>query len=102
VGAIKKFITDSMLAQQKISGKTMTDADVAAHIDGLFAKSVTFRSSWMGIGTGESRERLMTMKAKDIPPGTRDALQRDFAAAGITAPTDAELLGAYFKLKQRQ
>lgn len=102
VGAIKKFVTDSMLAQQKASGKPMSDADVATHIDGLFAKSVTFRSSWMGIGTGETRERLMTMKANDIPEATREALQRDFAAAGIPAPTDADLLGAYFKLKQRQ
>lgn len=101
VGAIKKFVTDSMLEQQKISGKQMSDADVAAHIDGLFAKSVTFRNSWMGIETGKSSERLLTMKAKDIPAGTREALQRDFAANGIPAPTDADLLGAYFRLKQR-
>lgn len=100
VGAIKKFVTDSMLAQQKISGKQMSDADVEKHIDGLFAKSATFRTSFLGMSTGTSSTRLLTMKASDIPDDTRDALLRDFKTAGISAPTDGDLLGAYWKLKQ--
>jgi soluble lytic murein transglycosylase len=100
VGAIKKFVTDSMLAQQKISGKQMSDADVEKHIDGLFAKSVSFRSSFLGMDTGKTSQRMLTMKASDIPDDTRNALLRDFTAAGISAPKDADLLGAYFRLKQ--
>ncbi len=49
VGAIKKFVVDQMLAQQKTSGKQMTDAEVEKTVDTLFAKSVTFRNSFMGI-----------------------------------------------------
>lgn len=99
VGTIKKFVTDTMLAQQRITGKPMSDADVAAHIDGLFAKSVSFRSTFMGMETGKGSQRLLTMKASDIPGDTRDALLRDFKAAGIAAPSDADLLGAYFRLR---
>lgn len=102
VGTIKKFVTDSMLAQQRVTGKMMTDAEVAAHIDGLFAKSVSFRSTFLGMETGKGSQRLLTMNAADIPNDTRDALLRDFKAAGVAAPTDADLLGAYFRLQQRR
>lgn len=102
VGTIKKFITDSMLAHQRQTGKPMTDAEVSAHIDGLFAKSVSFRNTFLGMETGKGSQRLLTMKAGDIPDDTRDALLRDFRAAGVTAPTDADLLGAYFRLQQRR
>ena len=100
VGAIKKFVTDSMLAQQKITGKQMTDADVEKHIDGLFAKSVGFRTQFLGVDTGRTSQRLLTVQASDIPGETRDALIKDFKAHGIDKPTDADLLGAYFRLKQ--
>lgn len=101
VGAIKKFVTDSMLAQQKITGKQMTDAEVEKHIDGLFAKSVSFRNSFMGFETGgKTSKRLLTMQAGDIPDETREALKADFQRAGIDKPTDGDLLGAYFRLKQ--
>ena len=99
VGTIKKFVVDTMLAQQRITGKPMSDADVAAHIDGLFAKSVSFRSTFMGMETGKGSQRLLTMQASDIPVDTRDALLRDFKAAGVAAPSDADLLGAYFRLR---
>lgn len=100
VGAIKKFVTDTMLSQQKITGKQMTDAEVEKHIDGLFAKSVGFRTQLLGVDTGRTSQRLLTVQASDIPGETRDALVKDFKAAGIDKPTDADLLGAYFRLKQ--
>lgn len=99
VGAIKKFATDSMLSYQKTVGKQLTDAEVEKHIDGLFAKSVNFRTSFLGFDTGSTQQRLMSMKPGDIPSATRDALLNDFKAQGISDPTDADLLGAYFRLK---
>lgn len=100
VGAIKKFVTDTMLAQQKITGKQMTDAEVEKHIDGLFAKSVGFRTQFLGVDTGRTSQRLLTVQASDIPDDTRDALIKDFKAAGVDKPTNGDLLGAYFRLKQ--
>lgn len=100
LGTVKKHLIDTMLTQQKITGKQMTDADVEKHVDGQFAKNVGFRTSVLGIDTGRSDQRLLTMKAGDIPDDTREALLRDFKAHGVSAPTDGDLLGAYFKLKQ--
>ncbi len=40
------------------------------------------------------------MKASDIPSATEAKLRDDFKAAGVSDPSDADLLGAYFRLKQ--
>lgn len=100
LGTVKLFIKDTMLAHQKATGKVMTDGEVETHIKSLFAKSPTFRNTFMGIGIGSSTQRLLTMKAGDIPDDTLEALKRDFANAGVLAPTDNDLLGAYLRLKQ--
>lgn len=102
LGAIKKFLTDGMITRQGVMGKQMSDAEVEKFIDEQFAKSVEFRTSWLGISTGTSKERLLTMKAGDIPSAVRDTLKRDYAAAGVSSPTDAELLSAYWRLKSRK
>lgn len=99
LGTIKQFVTDAMLQQQRITGKQMTDAEVSQFVDGLFAKSVTFRTSVLGIDTGTTSQRLLSLKASDIPDATRDALIADFKAAGIPQPTESDLLGAYLRLK---
>ena len=101
VGAIKKYVVDTMLSQQKTTGKQMTDADVEKHIDGLFAKSLSFRTAFLGIGTGTTSDRMLTMQVGDIPGETSTRLRADFKAAGFNNPTDADLLGAYWRLKSR-
>jgi soluble lytic murein transglycosylase len=101
VGAIRQFVRQSIFNAQTQSGKKLNDAEVEKHIDGLFAKSVTFRNSFLGIGTGTSQERLLGLKKSDIPSATLDALKADFKAQGIDKPTDADLLGAYLILKNR-
>lgn len=99
VGAIHKQVRDSLLAAQQAAGKKFTDAEVEKHIDGLFAKSQAFRNTFLGFTTSTSSERLLTMKAGDIPGDIRDKLRADFKAAGVADPTDGDILGAYWKLK---
>lgn len=99
VGAIRKFVRESILASQSVVGKKFTDAEVEKHIDGLFAKSQDFRTTFLGIGTGKTSQRLLTMTVGDIPGDVQDKLKADFKAAGVPKPTDADLLGAYWQLK---
>ncbi|CAB3624714.1 transglycosylase SLT domain-containing protein [Achromobacter pestifer] len=101
VGAIRKFVNDAVLDQQKVVGKQMTDRDTEEFIDGLFAKSVQFRSFWFG----SSNERLLTLKVGDIPGEVKTALKADFKKNGIDDPTEADMLGAYWRMQtalQRQ
>lgn len=99
LGVVKKLLIDTALTQQKTVGKQMTDAEMEKHVDGMFAKSATFRSSFLGISGGVTSQRLLTMKPSDIPDDTRNKLKTDFKAAGVTNPTEGDLLGAYLKLK---
>lgn len=95
VGAIRKFVNDAVLSQQKVLGKQMTDRDTEEFIDGLFAKSVQFRSFWFGA----SNERLLTLKPGDIPSEVKTSLKADFKKNGIDDPTEADMLGAYWRLQ---
>lgn len=100
LGAVKMFVNDAVAAHQKALGKVMTDAETSKYINGLYAKDVNFRTQFLGMSTGTSPQKMLTMKVGDIPEDTRDALLRDFRNAGVLAPTDADLLGAYFRVKQ--
>lgn len=97
VGAIRKFVNDAVLSQQKVSGKQMTDRETEEFVDGLFAKSVQFRGLF-----GTTNERMLTVKAGDIPSDVKKALKADFKKNGIDDPTDSDLLGAYWKLVAAQ
>ena len=81
------------------SGKKFSDADICAHADGFFARSVQCRNTVMGIDAGTSSQLMLTMKAGDLPGDTRSALRRDFARAGVPNSSDAQLLGAYWTLR---
>lgn len=102
VGAIRKTVWDTILRNQLETGKKFTDVEINNRVDDLFTKSVTFQKSFLGIGTGTSSERLMTMKVGDIPGDVKDRLKADFKRSGITDPTDADLLGAYLHIKLAQ
>lgn len=97
VGAIRKHVTDEVLRAQALAGKKFTDDEVRKKVGALFAQQGTV-SGWFG---SESAAQMLTMKAGDIPGDVRDRLKADFAKAGVSSPTDAQLLGAYWTLKTR-
>jgi hypothetical protein len=99
VGAIRRFIDSSLIDAQRQLGKKFSDAETQAHIDGLFAKNVTFRKTFLGFDTGPTGQSLLSMKASDIPSAQADAIRKAFKAQGNANPTDADVLGAYFASK---
>lgn len=96
VGAIRRFVDSSLLDAQRTAGKKFTDAEVQKHVDGLFAQNNTFRTSFLGIPTGTSSQRLLSMKPGDVPSDARDRIKAAFKAQGNDSPSDADILGAYF------
>ena len=97
VGAIRQFVDRSLLDAQASAGKKFTDAEVAKHIDGLFAQTDVVKG-WF---TDSSAPTLMA-QVGDIPKAVKDRLKADFKAAGISDPTDGQLLGAYFLARSAQ
>lgn len=97
VGTIRRAIDASLIDAQRSAGKKFTDAETQQHIDGLFAKNVTFRSTFLGFETGgRSGQPLLSMKYGDIPSAQVDSIKKAFAARGNSNPTEGDILGAYF------
>lgn len=99
-GALQKIARDSIYdAQTNALGRKMTPQEISDHIDGLFNKNVTFRTTFMGFDTGTTSQPLMAVKIDDLPSDTKDALRKSFAARGNAKPSDADMLSAYIKWK---
>lgn len=94
VGAVRQFVDQYFFAAQREAGKKFTDAEVAHHVDALFSKNATLRG-WFSDSSGP----MLGMKSGDIPTADRDALKAAFKRRGVDAPTDAQLLNAYWTLK---
>lgn len=94
VGAIRRFVDQYFYTAQREAGKKFSDAEVAQHLDALFAKNATFRG-WFSNSSGP----MLTMKVGDIKGDTKDAIKAAFKRQGIDSPTDAQILNAYWNMK---
>lgn len=96
VGAIRRYVDAEVLKAQAGAGKKFNEKELQTYIDSLFAQTGVI-DTW---GPGGSSAPMLTMKASDIPSAVRAKLERDFKEkAGIEAPTDGQLLGAYWQAK---
>lgn len=96
VGALRQFVDKSILDLQRESGKKLNDAEVAAHLDRLFAQNVAVKG-WFSDSSGP----MVKMKAGDIPREERQAIEAAYAKRGVSDPTDAQVLALYWKAKLR-
>lgn len=97
LGTVHRFVRDQLSEAQHNAGKKFSDVETAKFIDGLFAKNVTFKGFFGGVNS----QSILSLKPGDVPSDVRTALKADFAKAGIASPTDADILGAYLRLKSR-
>lgn len=95
VGAIRQFVTRSILDAQAQTGKKFNDADTIKHIDNLFTKSTELRNSFLGFDTSKN-VALLTMKPGDVPNDARDKIKAAFKASGAPEPSDADILQVYW------
>ena len=92
VGAIRKFVDDYFVAAQREAGKKFTDAEVSTHLNNLFAKNETFKRFW----SSDTKGPLLSMEIGDIPSGDKTAIKESFKKQGVSDPTDAQVLNAFF------
>lgn len=92
IGAVRKFVNDYFVTAQREAGKKFTDAEVAQHVDQLFAKNATFRGLF-----SSSSGPMLSMGAGDIPKSKRAAIESAFRRNGVDSPTDAQILDIYWK-----
>jgi|GEM_PF-1004763 len=94
LGVIRSIIDKSILGQQQVLGKQMTDDEVEKHIDKLFSTSVELKNSWYQLGDNQ-QVRLFDMEASDVPDDAARAIKASFTARGIAEPSEYEILKVY-------
>ena len=101
VGAMQMFVAKELREAQRLAGKQFNEAETSKFVDGLFAFSTSFKTSFLGMGTGTKTQTMLSMKPGDVPSDMRAMLKKDFANRGIDA-TPEDILGAYFRMKRAQ
>lgn len=97
IGGMRQFFDTYFLAAQREAGKKFTDAEIAQHVDALFATNVTVKG-WFS----DSSRPLLGMKAGDIDGATKDRIKASFKRKGVDSPTEAQILNAYWNLKVKR
>lgn len=92
VGTVRKFVNDYFIRAQQEAGKKFTDAEVAQHLDGLFAHSTQLRG-WFSSTTAP----IFGMKPGDIPGDDRKRIDVALKRQGVENPSDAQVLELYWR-----
>jgi hypothetical protein len=102
-GAANKFVRDAIVDKQMSLGRKLTDVEVEATIDNLFAKSIKFQSTFMGMSHGDMKSQpVLSMTITDVKqfdPKAIDAIKADFARNGVPSPTETDILNVYMRLR---
>lgn len=94
IGGLRRFVDQYFVGAQREAGKKFNDAEVAQHLDALFAKNATFRG-WFSTTSGP----MMGMKIGDVDGVSKDNIKAAYKRQGIDNPTDAQILNAYWNMK---
>lgn len=100
IGAIKQYVSNSVLEAQAGLGRKMNDQEVDRHINGLFLRSYQFRNTVMGVEIGDvKRMPYLSMSYSDIPSGERTQIEAALKSRGVNNPTQGDILGVYLNMK---
>ena len=94
IGGIRHFVDQYMAAAQREAGKKFSDAEVAQHLDALFAKNTTFRG-WFS----DKSAPTLGLTASDIDSASKNSIKDAFKRRGVDSPTDAQIMNAYWNMK---
>lgn len=92
VGAIRKYVNDSVMAAQRAKGSPLSEVEINSHIDSLMLKTGKFSGFF-----SDSSGPMLNMRIGDLPSATVRKLREDFKRRGIDNPTDADILGAHWR-----
>jgi hypothetical protein len=97
VGAINQYVRESLLTQQQQLGRKMTDAETDVAITKLFSRDVKFQNTILGLNIGPADHRMLSMQPGDIPGDQRNLITQALKKSGVSNPSDAQIMGAYWR-----
>lgn len=100
IGAIKQYVSNSVLEAQAGLGRKMNDQEVDRHINGLFLRSFQFRRTILNQEYGDVKKMpYLSMSYGDIPSNDRDQIEVALKARGVEKPSEGDVLGVYLNMK---
>lgn len=97
VYATRAFVDRAVLDEQMARGNPFTDGELTQFVDRLFAVSVpTSTKSWTGFTTERANDPMFSLGAKHLREETRAAIVDEYARQGITNPSEAQIMEAYY------
>lgn len=100
IGAIKSYVSNSVLETQAGLGRKMNDQEVDRHISGLFLRSFQFRNTVLGKEYGDVKKMpYLSMGYSDIPNAERDQIEQALKLRGVQNPSQGDVLGVYLNMK---
>lgn len=100
IGAIKSYVSNSVLEAQAGLGRKMNDQEVDRHINGLFLRSFQFRNTVLGQEYGDVKKMpYLSMGYSDIPNAERDQIEQALKTRGVQKPSQGDVLGVYLNMK---
>ena len=103
VGSIHKYVNDAVLEEQAAIGRKLTDVEVDKKIDSLFAKSLSFRNTFLGISGGLQTKPILGLdigEIKKLYPDLIKQIEADYKLKNRT-PTDFDILNTFHKLRMK-
>lgn len=94
VGGIRQFVNNYFRVVQMQTGKHLSEAEIAQHMDALFAKNYEFKGLM-----SDSSGVLLNMKTSDLPNNIKTGIQNGLKRQGISDPNEAQILNAYWTLQ---
>jgi hypothetical protein len=98
LGAIRQFVHQYVLDRQRQSGAKVEEfGDMNDLVNQMFARDQKFRTSVLGLKTGEGSQNVLTTRITDLPKDTRARIETRLRKQfGGRKPTEAQVLQDYF------
>lgn len=98
VDNIKSYLAQGVLDQQAQLGRKMSEDELTKFVDTTFSKDVNFTTTLAGFNVGSSSQKMITMRASDLPSGVYSSIKKAYADNGNKNPTDSDILQLYWRM----
>lgn len=100
VAEIQQFARAAVLTAQRDKGRKLTDDETLALVGRLFTREVKVRSVLFGRDVGEAGSvNILKAPKSVIPEGDMQRVKAALQANGVTKPTDAQIMGAWWRIR---
>ena len=98
LGGLQQFAKEWVIQDQTAAGHKFNDDQIGKSLDRLMSTNVEFRTSFMGIDTGNGSKQLVKMDYGSLPKDAKEGIRNALIKRGNANPTNQDVLNYYWRL----